>query len=120
MKDEAEMSAPMLGSPAGLTVWCRVDFHECTVDELWIRVTIPVMLPVGATVGLPLPRSWDECTGIFSGTIDSIECFGATVCFDVEVRGIRMDEDGVQELIGIGYMNDVPGEVSDSWDSLLR
>lgn len=112
------------------SVWCGVSFAgRCGSDkldaddydgEIWVKVTMPAILPVGQWVYLPTPKAWKPCTGELSGRIDAWHVVCDAIVCDIFCQGMHVDAEGVSELLEIGYQRDFPGELEESYRTLLR
>lgn len=111
-------------------VWCCVHwprdrhegFDEDFSGELWIKVSMPAILPVGSLVGLPTPRAWDRTCGELSGKISAWALAGGVLVCEIEDTSF-IDAETVKELLAIGYTDHSggnPGEVRDAYKGLFR
>jgi hypothetical protein len=113
-----------------LPVWCRVRFAAHSAErladdyagELWIKMPMPAILPVGSWIDLPTPRTWRPCSGITSGRISSWSLIGDAIVCEINDPS-HLGNDIVDELLAIGYVDHgggYPDEVSAASDKMCR
>jgi hypothetical protein len=124
----AEPSPASAGSP-GFAVWCCVHFSRHTTErladdytgELWIKLQMPAILPVGSWVDLPTPRDWRPGSGTSSGKISSWSLMGEVIVCEIDDPSHLGNDQGA-ELLAIGYADHqcgYPNEVSKASDGLF-
>jgi hypothetical protein len=112
-----------------LSVWCCVryarDAAERLADdyngELWIKMPMPAILPVGSWVDLPTPRAWRSALGVSTGKISEWSLIGGFLVCEIDDPS-HIDDYGVAELLAIGYSDHrggYPKEVCESYDKLF-
>ena len=129
MKDDAEMLAESMSFPF-FSVWCCVRFARHSADrleddymgELWIKMPMPAILPVGSWVDLPTPSFWRPISGLTSGEISSWSLVGNAIVCEIDDPS-HLGNDSVAELLAIGYVDadgGYPDEVSAASGGLFR
>lgn len=114
------------------SVWCCVRFADPShskdptltgdfADELWIKLPMPVILPVGSWVNLPTPKEWIGGCGHLGGAITKWFLFDASIVCEIEMRGTYLSSTDVPDLLAIGYVDTdecYPDEVQESLGKL--
>jgi hypothetical protein len=127
--DNEEPSAASAGPPC-FAVWCCVRWARLTKErleedfngELWIKMSMPAIFPVGSFIDLPTPRAWDSVSGALGGRIASWHLIGSEIVCEID-DNCHVGNDSVQELLAIGYSDHsggYPDEVWQSGERLLR
>jgi len=128
-QDSAAMSPASAGSPC-LAVWCCVRWARLMKErleddfngELWVKIPMPAILPVGSFVDLPTPRAWVSVSGALGGTIASWHLMDGVLVCEID-DNCHIPNDSVQELLAAGYSYHpagYPDEVSEAGKRLFR
>ena len=124
-QEDNKGSAAMLGSP-GFAVWCCVRWSRAGerlegdfTGELWMRMSMPAILPVGSDIDIPTPRSWDSATGVMSGIIKSWSLCGDAIVCTLEGTDY-LGQESVAELLAIGYADHSGGYPDEVWKAMEK
>lgn len=96
---------------------CDFPGDEGGYIRLWLALKIPAVVPVGSNIWLPTPKSWRPVTGLMSGTVSRWDILNDKLVCKV-VPDMRMDQDGADELVAIGYSREELDSAED--DKLFR
>lgn len=70
---------------------------------------------------MPFPRSWLEICGGFEGRVTEISVIGQLVWVVMDTPGFSCDEQGLKELIAVGYSDQIETAEQDAaWESSVR
>lgn len=106
-----------------MKVYCYVTLpgaarNGTAAERLSITIEMPCVIPVGSSVWLPTPRSWDEGGGLLIATITGWDSIGNVLACDAEAIG-ESGRECVDDLLSIGYSRDSPKEVYAAYEALL-
>lgn len=126
-QDNEEPSAASAGSP-GLAVWCCIYFSKTQErldadfrGELWVKMKMPSVLPVGSQVDLPTPRGWYAISGMMEGRVREWRQHGTVLVCEMD-HECHIDFEATRELVSIGYIDagdGYPSEVLNAYEALL-
>ena len=113
-----------------LSVWCRIcharrseeRLADCYYGELWIKLSMPAILPVGSWIELPTPQAWRSATGVSFGKISEWTLIGGFLVCEID-DSCHLGNEQVAELLAIGYsdyLDDYPEEVGEASENLFR
>lgn len=120
----------MSDSSVEFEVWFCVSFlgHETKrhpgefAEGLWVKLSVPAILPIGSSVFLPTPLGWERTGGELYGIVRQWRAFGDALVCEV-VERVDLDQDSLNDLLAIGYVDcdgGYPDEVIRAGDKLLR
>lgn len=105
-----------------IDVWASIRFNSksvCHLDELWVKIQLPCLVPVGTTIRLPTPKGWNDEADIES-EVKSWHVHGTAIECQLAPETVVLDSEALAELHAIGYRfaDGWPQEILDAMAAL--
>lgn len=106
-----------------MDVWCQVTCvnSEKTriVKTLWIKIHMPVLMPIGSTLYMPSPMAWEDICGSLTCRVSGYTLLGNQIECKAEPIGMSFDED-FADMLAIGYVENEPDELKAAFETTRR